>query len=279
MLTELHSPIGLVAGNGTFPIQIARQAKEKNLDVVAVAHIGETPGELEKLVAQCTWIKVGELGKLIETFISAGVREVVFAGGISRVRLFGGVKLDLRAIALISRIGSVKDDAILRGVAAELERSGLRVVSTSAILASTVLGPGYLTNRRLTEAEAEDARIGWQAARAVGAVDIGQTVVVNQGVVVAVEAVEGTDAAIRRAGELSGKGGVVIKLCKEQQDVRIDLPTIGIKTIESMLTAGATALVLEANRSVVLEPESVAKAANKAGISILLAESESKLQS
>jgi DUF1009 family protein len=269
-MEELQSPIGLIAGNGSYPIECARHAKSRGLDVVAVAHIGETSKELESFTTHCCWVKVGELGKIIDTFVSRGVRQVAFAGGITRVKLFGGVKLDARALGLIARVGSVKDDAILRGVASELERSGLTVISASALLQGATLGVGCLTKRRLRESERQDALIGWEAAKIVGSIDIGQTVVVNQGVVVAVEAVEGTDAAIRRAGTLSGKGATVVKRCKPGQDVRIDLPTIGRGTIESMVAAGASALVLEAHRSVVLEPDIVAGLANKADICIEL---------
>lgn len=271
MAFELQSPLGLIAGNGSFPIEFARQAKKRGLEVIAVAHSGETDPQLEKLVSRCVWVKVGELGKLLDTFTSSAVRQVAFAGGISRVNLFGGVKLDLRAVAMISRIGSVKDDAILRGVAGELEKLGIAIVSAGVLLDQITLSAGCLTRRQLSLAEAGEARIGWQACRAIGGIDIGQTIVVSQGVVVAVEAVEGTDAAIRRGGELAGKGCVVVKLCKPGQDTRIDLPTIGVKTIETMALTGATALVLEAKKSVVLDPDAVAREANKFDIVIELA--------
>ncbi|MBN8550543.1 MAG: LpxI family protein [Deltaproteobacteria bacterium] len=139
------------------------------------------------------------------------------------------------------------------------------------MLDQVTLAAGCLTRRALTAAEAADARIGWQACRAIGAIDVGQTIVVSQGLVVAVEAVEGTDAAIRRAGELAGKGSVVIKLCKPGQDTRIDLPTVGVKTIETMAASGASALVLEAKKSIILDPDAVAREANQLGIAIELA--------
>lgn len=271
MPIELQSPIGLIAGNGTFPIEFARQAQKRGLEVVAVAHTGETNPELARLVSRCVWVKVGELGKVLDTLSAAAVKQVAFAGGISRVNLFGGVKLDLRGVALISRIGSVKDDAILRAVAGELEKLGMQVISAGVLLDQITLSAGCLTRRQLSSAEADEARIGWHACRAIGGIDVGQTVVVAQGVVVAVEAVEGTDAAIRRGGELAGKGCVVVKLCKPGQDARIDLPTIGVQTIETMSKAGATAIVLEAKKSVVLDPDAVAREANKAGIVVQLA--------
>ncbi|MBN8551237.1 MAG: UDP-2,3-diacylglucosamine diphosphatase LpxI, partial [Deltaproteobacteria bacterium] len=181
MALELQSPLGLIAGNGSFPIEFARQAKKKGFEVIAVAHSGETDPELEKLVSRCVWVKVGELGKVLDTLSSGGVRQAAFAGGISRVKLFGGVKLDLRGIALISRIGSVKDDALLRGVASEIEKLGITVIPAGVLLDQVTLGAGCLTRRSLTAAEAADARIGWQACRAIGAIDVGQTIIVSQG--------------------------------------------------------------------------------------------------
>lgn len=267
----LQPLVGLIAGNGSFPMECARQAAAKGISVIVVAHTGETNPEIEKLASRCVWVKVGELGKVIDTFISAGVRQVAFAGGISRIKLFGGVKLDLRALALVSKIGSIKDDAILRGVAGELERSGLTVISASRLLENATLGPGCLTKRNLNEDERADARIGWHAARAIAPADIGQTVIAAQGLIVAVEAVEGTDAAIRRAGQLAGAGSVVVKLCKPQQDVRIDLPTVGPETIAVMREAGARALILEANRCVILDPDAFIRSADKAEIAVVLA--------
>lgn len=269
-MSGLRSPIGLVAGNGRFPIEFARSAQKQGLKVVALAHYGETDPDLENHVDECLWIKVGQLGSIIRTFKNRGVNQASFVGGIRKIKLFGGVRFDLKGIALLSRLRTAQDDVVLRGVAEELERSGIEIFSPSLLLAESVPIAGVLTARTLTPAECEDARLGWGAARALGRLDIGQTVVVNQRVVVAVEAVEGTDSAIARAGELSGRGGVVVKLAKPQQDLRLDLPAVGAGTIRSMAKAGATALVLEEERALMLDPPGIVAEANSSDIAIVV---------
>jgi UDP-2,3-diacylglucosamine hydrolase len=272
----LHSPIGLVAGNGSFPLEFLKNAKARGLDVVVVAHVGETDRQVEGLAWHCAWIRVGQVGKLLRTFKRKGVRQAAFVGGIRRARLFGSFRPDLRALSIIARLGSVKDDKLLRAVAAEIEKDGIEVFSASVLLERSVPCVGTLTRRALSEAERSGAAVGWEASKGVGALDIGQTVVVCQGVVVAVEAVEGTDAAIARGGDLAGrrsgrpeKGSlVVVKLAKPQQDLRLDLPAVGVGTISAMKIAGASALVLEAGKAVILNPQEVIEAADMEGIAI-----------
>lgn len=265
----LCSPVGLIAGNGSFPLEFASGAKEAGLKVVAVAHVGETDPKLAEAVSDCLWIKVGELGKVFDFFKQHRVQQVAFAGGIKRINLFGGVKLDLKAIALLARVRSVKDDVLLRGVARELESLGIDVFSAHVFLHNSVPVSGALTRRGLSVSEREDATIGWKAAKQIGLAEIGQSVVVNRGMIVAVEAVEGTDACIERAGQLVGAGCTVVKCSKPQQDLRLDLPTIGPKTIEVMQRAGATALVIEAARCLILDREETVRLADAAGISIV----------
>lgn len=266
---DLQSPVGLIAGNGDFPRQFAVRARELGLSVIAIAHRGETDPALEGEVAECRWLRVGQLGKMISFLHGRAVRQAAFAGGISRVKLFGGVRLDWRGAALVARLRSVRDDVLLRGVAAELEREGITVFGAEVLLDRALPPAGALTARELTAEERRDAALGWEAAKAIGALDIGQTVVVAGGLVVAVEAVEGTDRAIERAYGLAGKGLVVVKVAKPQQDVRLDLPTIGVNTIEVLARSGVTALVIEAERTIVLDPDGVARAADRAGIAVV----------
>jgi DUF1009 family protein len=268
-VADLRSPVGLIAGNGTFPREFARRARAAGLNVVALAHRGETDPALADEVDTCLWVRVGQLGKIIRQLRVHGVRQVALAGGISRVRLFGGVRLDWRGAALVARLRSVRDDVVLRGIAAELERSGLTVFSAALLLDKGLAPEGTLTRRQLPDDRVADARIGWEAAKAIGALDIGQTVVVADGLVVAVEAVEGTDRAIARAHELGGRNLVVVKVCKPHQDERLDLPTIGRGTIERCTAAGVVALVIEAGRTIILEPDEVVRAADAAGIAIV----------
>jgi DUF1009 family protein len=265
---DLISPVGLIAGNGTFPVEVARRAKERGLTVVAVAHRGETDPALESVVSKVRWVRVGQLGKLISFLRSHDVRHVAFAGGISRVKLFGGVSLDWRGAALVARLRSIKDDVILRGIAGELEREGLQVFGASLLLDRALPAVGPLTQRLLTVEERRDAVLGWEAAKVIGGLDIGQTVVAGGGLVVAVEAVEGTDKAIERAHQLAGRGLVVVKVCKPHQDERLDLPTIGRQTIATCERNGVTALVVEAGKTIILEPDEVVREANRLGIAI-----------
>lgn len=265
---NFSSPIGLVAGGGSFPAEFVRRAKERGLKVVVVAHKGESEQSLETVAPDILWIKVGQLGKLIAHLKAQGVKQVAFAGGISRIRLFQNVWLDFRGAALIARLGSVKDDVVLRGVAAELEREGLEVFSATELLDKSTPAAGCFGRRALSRVEAAEAVLGWEAAEAIGRLDIGQTVVVTKGVISAVEAVEGTDAAIVRAGQLAGAGSVIVKLPKPQQDLRLDLPAVGPKTIETLIKAGATALVLKSGGAVILQPLEVQSAANQSQIAI-----------
>ena len=282
---QLTSPVGLIAGNGCFPLEFAESARRRGLSVVAVAHKGETEQRIEELVEECTWISVGEVGKLIDSFKRRGVRHAAFAGGIRRVKLFAGFKPDLRAVALIARTRSLQDDVILREVAREIERSGIEVFSASLLLEKSVPGAGLLTRRKLSSSESASARCAWDAAKGIGALDIGQTVVAHQGVIVAVEAIEGTDAAVARAGELAGTskgvkpgdGCVVVKLAKPQQDLRFDLPAVGRETIEVMQRAGATALLLEAGKAIILDAQEFVRRADAAGIAVAVASSPDEI--
>lgn len=278
-LSEWSSPVGIVAGNGQLPMLVAKELKQAGLDVVVVAHEGEADPAISALATRITWIKVGELGKLISA-LRGSVKQVVFAGGIRRPKLFGGgLRLDMQAIALIARLRTTRDDALLRGIAGELEAVGLEVRSASEVVRTVSTRSGLLTIRKLTETERSDATVGWCAAKALGAADVGQTVVAFDGTIIAVEAIEGTDAVIARAGQLcEKKGGVLVKVFKPSQDSRLDLPTVGPKTISNMKSAGLTTLVLEARHSILLDEDEVIDRANQAGIAILMPSNQEELK-
>jgi len=261
--------IGLIAGNTVLPRLFAKNAKRNHCRIVAVCYIGETDQEIEKVVDECVWIKVGQLGKLIETFTEAGVKYAAMVGGINRVKLFGGVKLDLKGAMLLAKLRSTKDDVIMCGVATELAAAGIEVISSVCFLKELLVTEGVMTRSRPSEDELVDIQVGTAALKAMSGQDIGQLVVVRDGVVVAVEAVEGSDAAIRRGGELGGKGTVVVKFAKSTQDMRFDVPTIGSTTIQTMIQAHARVLALEAGRCLVLGGEEVIKLANSHKIAIV----------
>ena len=268
----MAAPLGLIAGNGVFPRLVARGAREAGVAVVAVAHVGETEPELEGEVASCTWIRVGELGKMIRTLKQAGCERAVMAGGIKKARLFSGFRPDLRGAAFLARMRTLHDDKLLRGIADEIEADGIRVISSTEYLPRLVPAPGVVSKRAPGKHERADVEFGVAVAKAIGSFDIGQTVVVKNGLVLAVEAVEGTDAAIRRGGELSRGGAVVVKVSKPQQDLRFDVPAVGPETIRLMAEVGATVLAIEAGKTIVLERERTLDAAAQAGIAVVAVE-------
>lgn len=261
--------IGLIAGNGRFPIIFADNAKRLGYTVSAVAHIGETAPELEQHVERIHWIKIGQFNKLISALKEDGVREAVMLGGVSKTHVFTTVRPDFRALALASRLRAWKDDAILREVAAELEREGIQIRESTFGLTGILVEEGALTKRSPTKKEWEDIDFGWDMAHEIGRLDIGQCVVIKDRVVVAVEAVEGTDETIRRAGALGREGVVVVKRCKPQQDLRFDLPAVGPRTIETMEAVHAAVLALEAGRTVLLDRDETLGKAEQAGIAIV----------
>jgi UDP-2,3-diacylglucosamine hydrolase len=260
--------IGLIAGKGQFPLLFAEAAQQRGLEVVAVAHRGETDPNLESLVHQCQWLFVGQVGKLIRAFKGAGVTRAVMAGGVSRGRLFRDFRPDFRALAIVRRAGAGHDDRILRGLAAELEQEGIAIVSPLLYLDELLAQPGPLSRRRPTAAELEDIDYGFTIAKEVGRLDLGQCVVVRRQVVTALEAIEGTDDAIRRGGRLGGKGAVVVKVSKPGQDMRFDQPTVGKNTIEVMQEVQAGVLAVEAGTTLIFDREEMLALADKAGIAV-----------
>jgi DUF1009 family protein len=261
--------IGLIAGNGRFPLIFAENAARLGYAVTAVAHIGETSPELERHVDRIHWVKIGQFNKLIHALKADGVRQAVMLGGISKTHVFTTVRPDLRALAVVSRLRRLKDDDILREVAAELESEGIRIRESTFGLQGILVEEGTLTRHTPTKKEWADIRYGWEVSAETGRLDIGQCIIVKDSVVVAVEAVEGTDEAIRRGGTLAGSGAVVIKRSKPQQDRRFDLPAIGPDTIETMRSVKATVLAVEAGGSVLIDRDDMLRNAERAGIAVV----------
>lgn len=261
--------IGLIAGNGRFPIIFAENAKKIGLQVIAVAHIGETISDISRLADKIFWIRVGELGKIIKIFKGEGVSDVVMAGGIKKTRLFTEIRPDLRSLLLLARLKDNNDDGILRGVASELEREGITVRESTLYLSALLAQNGLMTSRKPTKDEMADIEFGWRIAKEIGRYDIGQCIVVKKKTVLAVEAVDGTDETIRRGGRLGKEGGVVIKACKPQQDLRFDIPAIGTNTISAMIEVSAAVLAVEAGKTILLDKEDVIRKAEEGNISII----------
>lgn len=261
--------IGLIAGNGRFPIIFADNAKKLGYHVSAVAHEGETEPELAGHVDRIHWIKIGQLNKLIKAFKEDGVHQAVMLGGIKKTHVFTTVRPDFRTLAMATRLALWKDDDILRELAKELEREGIAICESTFGLEGILVEEGTLTARAPSEKEWEDIRYGWEVAHDIGRLDIGQCVVIKDRVVVAVEAVEGTDGAIKRGGDLAKEGAVVVKRSKPQQDLRFDLPAVGPRTIEVMASVKASVLAVEAGRTILLDREITLEKARSARIAIV----------
>lgn len=261
--------IGLIAGNGRFPIIFADNAKKLGYHVSAVAHEGETEPELAGHVDRIHWIKIGQLSKLIKAFKEDKVHQAVMLGGIKKTHVFTTVRPDFRTLAMATRLALWKDDDILREFAKELEREGIAICESTFGLEGILVEEGTLTARAPSEKEWEDIRYGWDVAHDIGRLDIGQCVVIKDRVVVAVEAVEGTDGAIKRGGDLAKEGAVVVKRSKPQQDLRFDLPAVGPRTIEVMASVKASVLAIEAGRTILLDREIMLEKARSAGIAIV----------
>jgi len=264
----MSEKIGLIAGRGQFPLLFAQAARNQGFQVIAVAHRGETDPALASLAARLHWVYVGQLGKIIRIFKSEGVQRAVLAGGITRGRLFTQFRPDLRALNLIRRVGGGQDDRLLRAVAAELEEEGIRIAPSTLFLEELLAPPGRLSRRSPTPEELQDIEFGYQVAKEIGRLDIGQCVVVRRRVVVALEAVEGTDEAIRRGGRLAGPGTVVVKVSKPQQDLRFDVPAVGLETIQALVEVKAGALAVDAGKCLMFNREEMLQEADRAGIAV-----------
>ena len=265
----MKNKIGIIAGGGQFPILFAEAARNEGCQVVVAAHKGEAWPELEKVADRFCWIKLGQLGKIIKFFRAEGVTETILAGTITKTKIFRDVWPDLKGLSLWNKIDIRQDDAILRALADTLEQEGIAVCESTLFLKDLLFPQGRLTRKKPTAEQIEDIKFGWRTARAVGALDIGQCVVVRNRSVLAVEAIEGTDAAIKRGGSLGREKAVVVKVKKPNQDFRFDLPAIGLTTIHSMKEVNAAVLAVEAGQALLFDREAVVREADRAGIIVL----------
>lgn len=265
----MKEKLGLIAGQGRFPLIVARAAREQGILVVAVAHQGQSLPELEKEVDEIHWVKVGQLGKLIQVLKSREVREAVMAGGIAKGVMYRDLAPDMRGLAMMAQLQSRNDDVILRAVAAELEKEGITVRESTRYISSLLAPKGCLTRRPPTERELDDILFGWETAKEMGRLDIGQTIVIKDKAVLAVEAIEGTDAAIRRGASFAGPGAVVVKVSKPKQDTRFDLPVVGLQTVRVLAETQVSALAVEAERTIIFDREPMVTLADQVGLAIV----------
>lgn len=279
-------PLGLIAGNGRFPFLVLDAARAKGERVVVVAIKEETEPEITDRAAQDSeirlyWLSLGELSKLIDTFQKEGVARAIMAGQVKHKQIFSSIRPDWRLAKLLLSLGTRNTDSLLGAVTKVLADEGITMLSSTSYLDPLLAREGVLTRRTPSEAELKNVEYGRKVARELAQHDIGQTVVIAESACVAVEAMEGTDATIRRAGEIMrthhddpaasflSRALTVVKVAKPNQDVRFDVPVIGIKTIDSMREAGATCLAVDAQRCLFLDGDRIIEAADSANIAIL----------
>jgi DUF1009 family protein len=264
--------LGLIAGGGQFPLIAADAARRRGVRVVAVAHLGETDPTLSDRVDEIVWIKLGQLGHLIKTLKKQGVRKALLAGTITKKKMFENIRPDLKGLSLMSRLAVFHDDDILRAVADELAKEGIEIVSSILYLPDLVAQPGCLTRKKPSRAEQEDIRFGWKVAKELGRLDIGQCVVVRRKTVLALEAMEGTNETILRGGSLGKEKAVVVKVSKPKQDLRFDVPAVGVDTVRTMARVKASVLAVEAAKTLIFDKIEMITYADQSGISIIALE-------
>jgi len=262
--------IGLIAGSRTLPLEFARLARAAGVKkIVAAAVEGETDPALAGLVDDIVWLNVGQLGKLISTFSSRGVKQVVMAGQVAPKNLFD-LRPDLRALGVLMRLKEKNAHSIFGAIATELQKDGVELIEATPWLAPLMPQTGFALGPKLSDEQKADVEFGFKIAKEVSRLEIGQLVVVKNGTVLAVEGFEGTDKCLARGGELAGKNGgaVAVKVAKLNHDMRFDIPCIGSKTLETCAASGVTVLALESGKTLLLEQETCAQVAKQNKISL-----------
>ncbi len=260
--------IGLIAGGGFFPELFLRKALKNGYDVYVAAYLNEADKSLENLTESIEWLRLGQINRLLKFFKKNSITEAVMLGTIKKTRIFSDVRPDLKALSFFSKIKQTHDDSILSSFASLLEKEGIKIKPSTFLLPELINKKGCWTKRKPSKSEAQDIVTGWPLAKEIGRFDIGQCIVISNGSILAVEAIDGTDATILRGGSLADKDTVVVKISKPNQDLRFDLPCTGCDTIETMHKVGASVLVLEAQKSISFERESMIRLADKYKICI-----------
>jgi len=263
--------LGLIAGNGKFPFLVLEGAKRAGTSVAVAAIREETDPAIESLADRLTWVGIGQLGKMLRFFKDEGVDKAIMAGQVKHVQIFSRAIPDVRMLKMLLRLPRRNTDALIGAVANELASEGIELIDSTFFLKDQLPQPGTLTKRAPDQRERSDVEYGLEIARGIAGMDLGQTIVVRDRACVAIEAMEGTDAVIRRAGELVRGRLTVVKIAKPDQDMRFDVPVVGVPTIESMKEAGATCLCLTAGKTLMFDREAMVKLADKHKIAILAA--------
>lgn len=274
-------PVGLVAGWGNFPIRVADRLRSSGHPVVCVAISGHAESNIEMACDEILWSGVGRFGKHLRFFKKQNVHHVTMAGKLFKSELLYGGSLWLRHVPdytclrtfwpiLFGRKRDARDDRLLTAVIDTYHRSGLEICAATSLAPELLVKEGKLTRRDLTPGLQSDAQFGFQVAKTMGGLDIGQAVAIKDGIVIAIEAIEGTDACIARAGELCHRGGwTLVKVSKPNQDMRFDVPTIGTQTVQNVANAGGVAIAIEAGRTILLDQDDTVKLADRLGVAIV----------
>ena len=266
--------LGLIAGNGRFPFLVLDAARGAGHEVTVIAIKEEAFPELERAAARAPqaplhWVSLGHLGKCIRLLEDAGVTDAVMAGQVKHTKLFADIVPDLTLASVLMRLKARNTDALISGIAQVLGDHGIKLLDSTALLAPLMAGAGVLSKRGPTSEEEADLEFGYRIADAIAGLDIGQTIAVKSKAIVAVEAMEGTDAVIARAASLAGAGVRIIKVAKPNQDMRFDVPVVGVSTIEAMAAVGASLISVDAGRTLMIDGDAIVQAANAAGIAIV----------
>ena len=266
----MQKSIGIIAGRGRFPILAVQEARAGGYQVAVAAIVKEADPVLEKMADACAWIKIGELKKLVKFFRAQGIHEAVMAGKVEKVRLFQeNVNPDLGMIKVLMKTRDFKDDSLLGGIADYLHGEGIDLLDSTFLMKYALPGSGVLGKKKPSREIMEDIEFGFRMAKAVAGLDVGQTVVVKKKAVIAVEAIEGTDRAIRRGGELAGGKITVVKVAKPNQDMRFDVPAVGLGTLRELIAARAEAFAFEAGKTLLLDREEFVKKADAKGMAVV----------
>lgn len=260
--------LGLIAGNGRFPFLVLEGAKRAGASVAVAAIREETDPEIERVADRLTWVGVGQLGKMLRFFKKEGVDKAIMAGQVKHVQIFSGAVPDVRMLKMLMRLPRRNTDTLIGAVANELATEGIELIDSTYFLRDQLPQPGNLTRRSPDARERGDIDYGLEVAREIGRLDLGQTIAVRDRACVAIEAMEGTDAVIRRAGQLVRGRLTVVKIAKPDQDMRFDVPVVGLSTIEAMIEAGATCLSLTSKKTLMFDRERMISVANKNKIAI-----------
>jgi UDP-2,3-diacylglucosamine hydrolase len=266
--------IGLIAGNGSFPFLVLDAARRLGHEITIIAVKEEASPELDAAAARepragIVWLSLGQLSACLDALKAAGATHAVMAGQVKHVKIFSGILPDRLLLSVLLRLRSKNTDALISAVADVMRDHGIELLDSTAFLTPLLARPGLIASRSPTDAEQADLAFGYRMADRVAGLDIGQTLVVKDAAVVAVEAMEGTDAVIARAGSLAGPGTRVVKVAKPGQDMRFDVPVVGLSTIHAMQAAGASALSVDAGRTLVFDLQQFIEAADQAGIAVV----------